>query len=80
MPPNFGCGLRLGFRSADSDNRDPCSQIAVVGHAENSSGVFLRFFLSTEPPGRPKNELCWKEFDPVIRHVVVLSVAFEGTP
>jgi len=80
MPPSFGCGPRLGFRSADSDDRDPCSQIAVVGHAQNLSGVFLRFFLSTELLGRPKNELCWKEFDPVKRHVIVLSVPFGRTP
>ena len=62
------------------NDRDPCPQIAVVGHAENSSGVFLRFFLTTEPLGWPKNELCWKEFDLVIRHVIVLSVPFERAP
>jgi hypothetical protein len=73
-------GSDWGSVSADSDDRDPCSQIAVLGHAKNSPGVLLRFFLSTEPLGWPKNELCWKEFDPIIRHVIVLSVSFGRTP
>jgi len=35
--------------------------------------MLFRLFLGAKPFGWPKGGLFWQEYDPIIRHVIVLS-------